>query len=262
MAAPEVLSFREFRAGLAGVARAVAALSASRLTGLERRRLPGRDDLARPQACHRCILGDVYGWARAAAHRVHRERISVLPAAAPGVLRRGRVRPASRSRPAAGPGPRPVHHRPGRVLADVNALHPFREGNGRAQWAFFSQLAHDAGHHIAWVRMDLDRNMAASAASRHGDLAPLREMPGQLTDLPHPSKPPGPDRRAGPQSDLSPDMTSRQTTAAGRSERAGLVPGSPAMGGLLKGSPSPDPTPRKPLRPPARAIGAVAAHRR
>src|SRR6266568_5732221 len=119
MAAPEVLSFREFRAGLAGVARAEAALSASRLTGLERRRLPGRDDLARPQACHRCILGDVYGWARAAAHRVHREGTGVLPAAAPGVLRRGRVRPASRSRPAAGPGPRPVHHRPGRVLADV-----------------------------------------------------------------------------------------------------------------------------------------------
>ena len=25
-------------------------------------------------------------------------------------------------------------------LADVNALHPFREGNGRAQRAFFSQL--------------------------------------------------------------------------------------------------------------------------
>ena len=30
-------------------------------------------------------------------------------------------------------------------LADVNALHPFREGNGRAQRAFFSQLAYDAG---------------------------------------------------------------------------------------------------------------------
>ena len=27
--------------------------------------------------------------------------------------------------------------------------------DGRAQRAFFSQLAHDAGHHIAWVRMDL-----------------------------------------------------------------------------------------------------------
>ncbi len=77
-------------------------------------------------------------------------------------------------------------------LADVNALHPFREGNGRAQRAFFSQLAHDAGHHIAWVRMDPDRNMAASAAAHHGDLAPLREMLDQLTDLPHPSGTLGP----------------------------------------------------------------------
>ena len=49
-------------------------------------------------------------------------------------------------------------------LADVNALHPFREGNGRTQRAFFSQLAHDAGHHIDWVRMDPGRNNAASAA--------------------------------------------------------------------------------------------------
>ena len=57
-------------------------------------------------------------------------------------------------------------------LGEVNALHPFREGNGRAQRAFFSQLAHDAGHHIAWVRMDPDQNTAASAAAHHGDLAP------------------------------------------------------------------------------------------
>ena len=62
-------------------------------------------------------------------------------------------------------------------LADVNALHPFRKGNGRAQRAFFSPLAHDAGHHIAWVRMDPDRNMAASDAAHHGDLAPSGQCP-------------------------------------------------------------------------------------
>ncbi len=41
--------------------------------------------------------------------------------------------------------------------------------------------------------MDPDRNMAASAAAHRGDLALLRKMLGQLTDLPHPSKPPGPE---------------------------------------------------------------------
>jgi cell filamentation protein len=47
----------------AELARAEAALSASRLIDLERRRLPGRYDLSHLQAFHRYILGDVYGWA-------------------------------------------------------------------------------------------------------------------------------------------------------------------------------------------------------
>jgi cell filamentation protein len=47
----------------AELAQAEAALSASRLIDLERRRLPGRYDLAHLQAFHRCILGDVYAWA-------------------------------------------------------------------------------------------------------------------------------------------------------------------------------------------------------
>lgn len=77
-------------------------------------------------------------------------------------------------------------------LADINALHPFREGNGRTQRAFFSQLAHDAGHHIDWVRMEPARNVTASAAAHRGDLAPMRAMLGQLVDRPHPAGPTGP----------------------------------------------------------------------
>jgi len=47
----------------AELGRAEAALSASRLIDLERRRLAGRYDLAHLQAFHRYILGDVYAWA-------------------------------------------------------------------------------------------------------------------------------------------------------------------------------------------------------
>jgi len=47
----------------AELSRAEAALSASRLIDLERRRRPGRYDLARLQAFHRCILGDACAWA-------------------------------------------------------------------------------------------------------------------------------------------------------------------------------------------------------
>jgi cell filamentation protein len=72
------------------------------------------------------------------------------------------------------------------LLGDINALHPFREGNGRTQRAFLSQLAHDAGHHIEWLRMDPQQNSTAGAASLRGDLTSLQAMLEQLVDLPHP----------------------------------------------------------------------------
>jgi len=61
-------------------------------------------------------------------------------------------------------------------LGEVNALHPFREGNGRAQRAFFGQLARDAGFTLAWQHLDPVRNVEASAAIMRGDPGPMREM--------------------------------------------------------------------------------------
>jgi cell filamentation protein len=61
-------------------------------------------------------------------------------------------------------------------FADVNALHPFREGNGRAQRAFFAQLAADAGYRLDWQVIDAQRNIDASAAAMQGDEGPLRNL--------------------------------------------------------------------------------------
>ncbi len=65
-------------------------------------------------------------------------------------------------------------------LGEVNALHPFREGNGRAQRAFFGQLARDAGFTLTWQHLDPVRNVEASAAIMRGDSEPMREMLGAL----------------------------------------------------------------------------------
>ena len=65
-------------------------------------------------------------------------------------------------------------------LGEVNAVHPFREGNGQAQSAFFEQLASDAGFILDWQHLDADRNVAASAAIMHGDPAPMRKMLDEL----------------------------------------------------------------------------------
>ena len=61
-------------------------------------------------------------------------------------------------------------------LGEVNALHPFREGYGRAQRAFFAQLARDAGFTLAWQHLDAARNVEASVAIMRGDPEPMRKM--------------------------------------------------------------------------------------
>ncbi len=61
-------------------------------------------------------------------------------------------------------------------LGKVNAVHPFREGNGRTQRAFFEQLAQDAGFTLDWQHLEAARNIEASAAIMHGDPEPMRKM--------------------------------------------------------------------------------------
>jgi cell filamentation protein, protein adenylyltransferase len=65
-------------------------------------------------------------------------------------------------------------------LGEVNAVHPFREGNGRAQRAFFEPLASHAGFILDWQHLDADRNVVASAAIMSGDSAPMRKMLDEL----------------------------------------------------------------------------------
>jgi cell filamentation protein len=166
-----------------------AALTASRLVDLERQRLPGVYDLAHLQAFHRYVFADVYDWAgelRIVA--IAKGGLFCLPQhlQSYGAEVFGKLAAADRLR---GLSRERFEARLAEFLADVNALHPFREGNGRAQRAFVSQLAHDAGHHIDWVRMDPEQNTTASAASLHGDLGPLQAMLDELVDPPHPSGP-------------------------------------------------------------------------
>jgi cell filamentation protein len=51
-----------------------------------------------------------------------------------------------------------------RHLDAVNHLHPFREGNGRTQRIFFSQLSGRAGYLLRWDRISAAENAAASRA--------------------------------------------------------------------------------------------------
>lgn len=58
-------------------------------------------------------------------------------------------------------------------LAELNAIHPFREGNGRAQLSFLVLLADQAGHPIHLERLDPQEILDATIRSFSGNEAPL-----------------------------------------------------------------------------------------
>jgi cell filamentation protein len=59
--------------------------------------------------------------------------------------------------------------RAGYYLGEINVLHPFRDGNGRAQREFISQLADKAGHHISWSNMSREEMTLASIEAYNGN---------------------------------------------------------------------------------------------
>jgi cell filamentation protein len=57
----------------------------------------------------------------------------------------------------------------GRIMGEVNYVHPFREGNGRTQLFYLGQLAEQAGHPIELTKLDARFWIAASRRSHAGD---------------------------------------------------------------------------------------------
>lgn len=59
---------------------------------------------------------------------------------------------------------------------NTNALHPFREGNGRTQRAFLTQLIRNAGYDIDFAEIDTDLLMFATIQSAQGITDLLKEI--------------------------------------------------------------------------------------
>ena len=161
--------------------RAEAGISAVRIAQLAARPLPGQYDLAHLQAFHRLIFGEVYDWAG------ELRTVSIGKGALFCLPHELRSRADDVFARLAGTGYLRCRPRDGFVdgltalLAEINSLHPFREGNGRTQRAFLGQLARAAGHPVRWTGMDPAANVAASRAAHvDGDTAPLRALLNSL----------------------------------------------------------------------------------
>jgi cell filamentation protein len=60
--------------------------------------------------------------------------------------------------------------------AEINEMHPYREGNGRAQRAFLGQLSTTAGYRLDWTIVGEQENIDAAVAAHRGDLEPLTRL--------------------------------------------------------------------------------------
>jgi cell filamentation protein len=61
-------------------------------------------------------------------------------------------------------------------LAELNAIHPFREGNGRTQLSFVTLLAEQAGHSLDFSKLDPGEMLDATIMSFGGDEAALEKL--------------------------------------------------------------------------------------
>jgi len=156
--------------------QAAADISAARIDQLAVRALPGRYDLDHLRAFHRWIFGDVFDWAgQIRTVQIVKLTSFCLPQHIESYAATQFAKLAE-DRYLRGLRPDEFAAKLAYYLAEINEMHPFREGNGRTQRAFLRQLAAEAGYRLDWTAVNAEENVAAAVAAHHGDLAPLTAL--------------------------------------------------------------------------------------
>jgi cell filamentation protein len=147
--------------------RLAADFAAVRVAQLLSKPIPGNFDIPHLHAIHRHIFQDVFPWA-GDFREVTTSRTGsfgfpppqfILPSLE-GIFKaihaENYLRGIDADRFAA---------RAGHYLGEINAVHAFREGNGRTQSEFIRTLALKAGHRLTWAALTPDENNEASRIS-------------------------------------------------------------------------------------------------
>jgi cell filamentation protein len=139
--------------------------------------VPGKFDLAHLQLIHYSLFQDVYEW----AGKIRTVDISR------GHSRFANVRFIENSANTLfsklakenwlkALSAEPLSLRLAHYLSEINAIHPFREGNGRVQRLFLSQLTEAAGYHLDYSDLQQEQIYDAMELAFHGDESVLAKL--------------------------------------------------------------------------------------
>ncbi|WP_375618809.1 type II toxin-antitoxin system protein adenylyltransferase VbhT [Bartonella sp. AC134YNZD] len=146
---------------------------------LELKRTPirGRFDLNHMKDIHKKLFGDVYEWAGeirsiditkgGCLFAYHHQIESYAPKITQQLAKEQYLRGLDADK---------FSQRAGYYMGEINALHPFREGNGRTQREFIGQLACEAGYNIDWDGITREEMTKASIEALYGTSELLSEL--------------------------------------------------------------------------------------
>lgn len=159
------------------LAKFEASHTGGRILELQERPIVGNFDRAHLQAIHKFIFQDVYPWAGQT-----REGAEIAKPGSPFFAFSQYIAPSldkvatqlKSEDQLRGLSVDAFSIRAGHYLGELNAIHPFREGNGRTQQEFVRELALQAGHRLEWARVTREQMYSTSKLSfERGDSSGL-----------------------------------------------------------------------------------------
>ena len=136
----------------------------------------GEFDLAHVKAIHRHLFQDVYAWAgetRTVELSKDGHNFQPVPYIATGIANiHARL---EQRKFLAGLKVEAFARQAAHIIGDLNYVHPFREGNGRAQLQYLKLLTRRAGHDIDLTLLKRDRWQSASRAAHVADYEPMAQ---------------------------------------------------------------------------------------
>jgi len=137
----------------------------------------GKFDLAHLQSIHLALFQDVYDWAgKIRTVDISRgnsrfANVRFIESVANDIFNK-----LARENRLKGLDANDLSKRLAHYLSEINALHPFREGNGRVQRIFISQLSEEAGYKLDYSDLEQEQIYRAMELAFNGDESILANL--------------------------------------------------------------------------------------